>query len=280
MAGVRIVSDSSCDLTRQEAEELGVTLVPLSIRFGDDEFADGETISVEEFYKKMAAAEDLPQTSAPAPGLFAQAFTAARDDGADAVVCLTLSSALSATMESAEQGAKTLDGDFPVHVVDSESITSGFGTLVIAAAEAAKAGKTPEEIVALVRDLSSRTHVFGALNTLENLKKGGRINGARAMLGSMLSIKPIVDISTGVVEEAGKQRTRKKSLQWLYDKMREQPIERVAVYHGEAPDIEDFLVMIAPDFPRESLRIGKIGPVIGTHGGPEIIGVTWVDQSS
>ena len=279
MAGVRIVSDSSCDLTRAEAEELGVTLVPLSIRFGDDEFADGETISVEEFYKKMAAAEDLPQTSAPSPGLFAQAFTAARDDGADAVVCLTLSSALSATMEAAEQGAKTLDGDFPVHIVDSESITSGFGTLVVEAANAAKAGSSADEIIAMVKDLSARTHVFGALNTLENLKKGGRINGARAMLGSMLSIKPIVDISTGVVEEAGKQRTRKKSLVWLHEKMLEKPIEKVAVYHGEAPDIEEFLAMIAADFPRDTLRIGKIGPVIGTHGGPEIMGVTWVDKA-
>ena len=279
MAGVRIVSDSSCDLTREEAEALGVTLVPLGIRFGSEEFRDGETISVEEFYRRMAASEALPETSAPSPGAFLEAFEAARDAGADAVVCILLSSRLSATMESAEAGAKELGGDFPVHVVDSESITSGFGTLVIAAAEAAKAGGTPEEIIALVRDLSSRTHVFGALNTLENLKKGGRINGARAMLGSMLSIKPIVDISTGVVEEAGKQRTRKKSLQWLYDRMREQPIEKVAVYHGEAPDIEDFLAMIAPDFPRDTLRIGKIGPVIGTHGGPEIIGVTWVDQA-
>jgi len=183
-------------------------------------------------------------------------------------------------MESAEQGAKTLDGDFPVHVVDSESITSGFGTLVVEAAKAAKDGSSADEIIAMVKDLSARTHVFGALNTLENLKKGGRINGARAMLGSMLSIKPIVDISTGVVEEAGKQRTRKKSLVWLHDKMRERPIEKVAVYHGEAPDIEEFLTMIAADFPRDTLRIGKIGPVIGTHGGPEIMGVTWVDKAT
>lgn len=280
MAGVRIVSDSSCDLTRQEAADLGVTLVPLSIRFGDDEFFDGDTISVEEFYKKMGAVDDLPETAAPSPGAFEIAFTEARDAGADAVVCLTLSSRLSATMTSAQQGAKAFDDTFPVHVVDSESITSGFGTLVIEAAQAARAGTSAEDIIAMVKDLSARTHVFGALNTLDNLKKGGRINGARAMLGSMLSIKPIVDISTGVVEEAGKQRTRKKSLAWLYEKMREVPIEKVAVYHGEAPDLEEFLTLIAPDFPRETLRLGKIGPVIGTHGGPEIMGVTWVDKAT
>jgi DegV family protein with EDD domain len=119
--------------------------------------------------------------------------------------------------------------------------------------------------------------VFAALNTLENLKKGGRIGGAKAMLGSMLSIKPLVDISTGQVEEAGKPRTRKKAMQMLYERMiKAGSIEHIAVMHGGAPDIDDFLDLIAPRFPRESLRLGQLGAIVGTHGGAQIIGVSWI----
>jgi DegV family protein with EDD domain len=277
MPGVRIVSDSSCDLSKEEADTYGVEIVPLSIRFGTDEYTDRQDLSVEDFYKKMAEASELPETAAPSPGAFEQAFRNAQESGADAVICINISSDLSATMQSALTAAKAFEGTFPVHVVDSKSITAGLGTIVIEAARAAQAGEDADAVLARIADLIPRTRVYGALNTLANLKKGGRIGGAQAMLGSMLSIKPIVDISTGVVEEAAKQRTRKKSLQWLYDRMRaDGPIEHVAVYHGDAPDIEEFLELIAPDFPRDTLRIGKIGAVIGTHGGPEIMGVTWI----
>lgn len=277
MQAVRIVTDSSCDLTQEEAERYGIEVVPLSIRFGSDEYTDRVDLSVEDFYTKMAGAEDLPETAAPSPGAFEQAFRAAAGNGATSVVCVNLSSELSATMQSARTAAKAIGDEIDVRVVDSKSITSGLGTLVIAAAEAAEAGQSVEEVIALLDDLIPRTHVYGALNTLANLKKGGRIGGAQAMVGSMLSIKPIVDISTGVVEEAGKQRTRKKSLVWLYEKMKAAgAIERVAVHHGDAPDIEEFLDLIAPTFPRDSVRVGKIGAVIGTHGGPEIMGVTWI----
>jgi DegV family protein with EDD domain len=263
-------------LRRDEAAEHGIEIVPLSIRFGSDEYTDGVDLSVEEFYVKMAAADELPETAAPSPGAFEQAFTNAKDAGADAVICINISNALSATMQSATTASKAFEGTMPVHVVDSCSITSGLGTLVLEAARLAGDGADADTILAAVDEMIPRTRVFGALNTLANLKKGGRIGGAQAMLGSLLSIKPIVDISTGVVEEAGKQRTRGKSLQWLYDKMRaDGPIEHLAVYHGDAPDIDDFLQLIEPDFPRDSLRLGKIGPVIGTHGGPAIIGVTW-----
>jgi DegV family protein with EDD domain len=281
MQAVRIVSDSSCDLTQQEAEQHGIEIVPLSIRFGADEYTDRAELSVEDFYKKMAANADLPETAAPSPGAFEEAFRRAQDAGAQAVVCINISSELSATMQSALTAAKAFEGgELDVRVVDSRSITSGLGTLVLLAAGAAEEGRSADEVVALLDQLIPRTRVFGALNTLDNLKKGGRIGGAQAMLGSMLSIKPLVDISTGKVEEAGKQRTRKKSLQWLYDKMRSAgAIEQLAVYHGEAPDIEEFLDLISPTFPRDTVRVGKIGAVIGTHGGPEIIGVTWLDPS-
>jgi DegV family protein with EDD domain len=274
---VRIVTDSSCDLTDEEIAKHGVEVVPLSIRFGDDEYEDRTELSVEQFYAKLADAAVLPETAAPAPGKFEAAFRRHQDAGADAVVCINLSSELSATMQSAQNAAKALEGELDVRVVDSRSITSGLGTEVMLAAEAAAGGASADDVVALVDDLAARTHVFGALDTLENLKKGGRIGGAQALLGSLLSIKPILDISTGRVEEAGKSRTRKKALETLRDKVAEAgAIEHVSVHHGFAPDLEDMLALLDPIVPRETIRVGVIGPVIGTHGGPRVMGVTWV----
>ena len=192
-------------------------------------------------------------------------------------MCINLSSELSATMQSAQNAAKALEGELDVRVVDSRSITSGLGTEVMLAAEAAAGGASADDVVALVDDVAARTHVFGALDTLENLKKGGRIGGAQALLGSLLSIKPILDISTGRVEEAGKSRTRKKALETLRDKVAEAgAIEHVSVHHGFAPDLEDMLALLDPIVPRDQIRVGVIGPVIGTHGGPRVMGVTWV----
>jgi DegV family protein with EDD domain len=276
MAGVRIVTDSSCDLTQQEADDLGVEIVPLSIRFGTEEYTDRRDLSVEDFYKKMASNEKLPETAAPAPGAFEQAFRNAADAGADAIVCLTISSQLSATMQSAQAAAKAFDA-IPVHVIDSRSITSGLGTQVILASKAAADGADIDAVLALVHDLIARTRVFGTLNTLENLKKGGRIGGAKALLGSVLSIKPVVDISSGAVEEAGKARTRRKAFGALHDRIKlDGAVEHLAVVHGEAGDVGDFLALITADLPSEKVRVGKIGPVIGTHGGAEVVGATWL----
>jgi DegV family protein with EDD domain len=275
---VRIVTDSACDLTGDEVAAHGIEVVPLSIRFGDEEFQDRTELTVEQFYDKLAGSQVLPETAAPSPGAFEAAFRRQQDAGADAVVCINLSSDLSATMQAAQNAVKALDGDLDVRVVDSKSITSGLGTQVLLAAAAAESGSTADDIVALVEDLATRTHVFGALDTLENLKKGGRVGGAQALLGTLLSIKPIIDISTGKVEEAGKARTRKKSLESLRDKVFEAgAVEHLCVFDGMAPDVEDMLALLAPQHDRAGIRVGRIGAVIGTHGGPRVMGVTWVD---
>src|SRR3954452_14451783 len=277
---VRIVTDSSCDLSQEEADHLGIAIVPLSIRFGADEYTDRVDLSVTDFYRKLSESEQLPETAAPSPGAFETAFRTSADAGADAVVCINLSSELSATLQSARAAAKAFDGTLDVRVVDSRSITLGLGSQVIAAAEAARDGKTADDIVAMVEDMASRTCVIGALDTLENLKKGGRIGGAQALLGNLLSIKPLIDVSTGKVEEAGKARTRKKGLRWLADRVLERDaVESLCVYHGEAPDLDDLLEMLAPRYTRADMRTGLIGAVIGTHGGPRVMGVTWVDPA-
>ncbi|MFT5202570.1 MAG: DegV family protein with EDD domain [Candidatus Aldehydirespiratoraceae bacterium] len=276
---VRIVTDSACDLRGEEVERYGIEVVPLSIRFGDDEYVDREELTVTEFYRLLAGSEALPETSAPAPGKFVAAFQRQLDAGATGVVCINISAALSATMQSAQTALDQLKTDLPdaeVHVVDSGSITAGQGSIVLAAAQMGVEGASASEIVAAVADLSNRTQVYGALDTLDNLKKGGRVGGAAALVGSLLSIKPIIDISTGVVEEAGKQRTRKKSLVWLRDKLVEVgPVENLAVMHGEAPDIDDFLAMISEIVDIDSVRVDKIGPVVGTHGGPRVMGLAF-----
>ena len=194
-------------------------------------------------------------------------------------MCVNLSSGLSATIQSAQNAAKAAD-DLDIRVVDSHSITAGLGTQVTVAAEMAADGAGADDIVAAVESLAARTHVFGALDTLDNLKKGGRIGGAQALLGSLLSIKPLLDISSGEVAEAGRARTRRKALEWLRDKVFALPaVEHLCVAHGMAPDLEQMLALLAPRYGEDQITVTLIGPTIGTHGGPRVMGLTWVDPA-
>jgi DegV family protein with EDD domain len=277
---VRIVTDSSADLPADEVARLGLEVVPLSIRFGSDEFTDGVDLSVAEFYERLASSAELPETAAPSPGAFEAAFRRQADAGADAVVCINLSSGLSATIQSAQNAATAIAGDVDVRVVDSRSITSGLGTQVMLAADAAAAGASADDVVALVEGLVGRTHVIGALDTLDNLRKGGRIGGAQALLGSLLAIKPLLDISSGEVAEAGRARTRRKALEWLRDQIFALPEpEHLCIAHGMAPDVDDMLALLAPRYSPDKIRVTTIGPTIGTHGGPRVMGLTWIDPA-
>ena len=277
MTGVHIVTDSSCDLTDEQAATADVSVVPLSIRFGTDEYIDREQLSVEDFYAKMASTGLLPETAAPSPGRFEQAFREAAEAGATSIVCINLSSELSATMQSARTAANGLAADLDVRVIDSRSLTGGLGTMVLDAAQLAADGASADDIESTVRAMIPRTEIYGALDTLENLKKGGRIGGAKALLGSMLSVKPIIHITDGAVEEAGKQRTRRRALEWLRDQLFNEPsVEKLSILHGEAPDFEEFLDMISSRHPLDTIRVGKIGAVIGTHGGPGVIGICYL----
>jgi DegV family protein with EDD domain len=273
---VRIVTDSSCDLPEEVTSELGIEVVPLTVRFGDEEFVDRVELSVSDFYRRMASSDDLPQTAAPAPGAFEDAFRKCLAEGADAVVCINLSAQLSATMQSAQTAAKALEGTLDIRVVDSRSVTMGLGSMVRWAAEAARDGMSADAIQADVESQAQRQRIWGTLDTLDNLKKGGRIGGAKALVAGLLSIKPAIELHKGVVEEAGKPRTRGKALQWLADRLLEEPsVEKLCVVHGEAPDIDEFLGLIASKYGPDDYTVGFIGPVIGAHGGPRVMGVTY-----
>ncbi len=251
-------------------------MVPLSIRFGDEEFVDRHELDLDEFYRRLAASEHLPETSAPSPGAFVEMFNSMEAEGATGVVCINLSEALSATIQSARTAAQSDDVSIDVRVVNSKSVTGGLGSMVLAAAEAAKNGASADEIVELVESLSGRTRIYATLDTLENLKKGGRIGGAQAALGTMLSIKPLLDLSTGEVVAAGKQRTRKRSLAWVRERLAEAgEVDNLAILHSKADDIDEFLATLE-DIPAvATARVNVIGAVIGTHGGPGVIGITY-----
>lgn len=277
MARVRIVTDSACDLSDQLADENGIVIVPLSIRFGDEELVDRRDLSAAEFWKRCATSPTLPETSAPPPGAFQSAYEAAREDGYDAVVCVTISAELSSgTYQSATTAALALGG-FDVRVVDTRTVTMGQGLVALAVAEAAAAGADAAEIARLAADVAGRTHVYGAIDTLEHLQRGGRIGAARAMLGSMLSIKPIVQVTDGVVAEESKQRTRSRCFEYLATKLRAAaPFERLAVCDGAASDLDKFLGLLDGIETRHPLITADLGPVVGTHAGPGTVGACFV----
>jgi DegV family protein with EDD domain len=274
---VRIVTDSASDLPQEICDELGIETVPLTIRFGDKEYVDRKELTTGQFWKKLEASSVLPETAAPSVGAFEETFRQLADTGADGIVCINLSAQLSATMQSAQVAAKALDGLCPIAIVDSKSASMGIGNLVMHAARRAADGADLATIVQEVEDRRDRQRVLAALDTLEYLRKGGRIGGARALLGSMLSIKPVITVKDGAVDEAGKVRTRSKALRFIVDRVPQGRVERVAVLHAAAPDVDEFLALLRPRVPEADIVVGHIGPVIGVHTGPRVIGIAWIE---
>lgn len=272
---IRIVTDSACDLPQKLADELNITIVPLTFRFGDEEFVDRESLTPTEFWARCSSSPILPQTAAPAPGQFAQAYKDLAAAGASGILVVTISAELSATKQAAEQGVKEAALGIPVTVIDSRSASMGEGINVIAAARLAKQGMGLSELATTITDMSERTRVWGALDTLENLKKNGRIGGAKALLASALSIKPIITVKDGKVAEGGKQRTRSKALAFVVEQFRAAgDVSNVAVLHAQCADVDAFVAQLRETYSGEII-IGDIGSVIGSHTGPGTIGVTF-----
>ncbi|MFM8014656.1 MAG: DegV family protein, partial [Actinomycetota bacterium] len=187
----------------------------------------------------------------------------------------TLSAELSATKQAAEQGAKEAALGIPVRIVDSRSASMGEGINVIAAARLAKSGVGIDDLAKQVADMAERTKVWGALDTLENLKKNGRIGGAKALLASALAIKPIITVKDGKVAEGGKQRTRSKALAFVVEQFRAAGnVSNVAVLHAQCSDVDAFVAQLRETYKGEII-VGDIGSVIGSHTGPGTIGVTY-----
>lgn len=274
MGSIRVVTDGGSDLDADVARERDIAIVDLDVRLGDIGPEVTKTWSREDFWRHCGSSPILPETSAPSPGAFKQTFEEAADLGAEGVVCVTLSSGLSATYQAACAGAAEVADRLPVRVVDSLSVTMGEGLMVLEAARAAQTGGALDEIADALAAMRPKIHVFGTLDTLDNLRKGGRIGGAQAFFGSLLSIKPVIEVRGGVVEAESKQRTRTRSLEYLAAKVAEAgDLDELAVVHANAPDVEAMVSLLARNFPRERILISYIGPVIGTHSGAGGIGV-------
>lgn len=272
---IRIVTDSASDLPQDLADANNISIVPLSFRFGDEEFIDRQQLSVAQFWERCNSSAVLPETAAPSPGQFEAEFRRLIAQGATGIVVVTLSSELSATMQSAELAARAVAGDIPVRVVDSRSASMGQGIIAVACAKKVLAGSSLDEVAAYGKELAGRTQVWAALDTLENLKKGGRISSAKALFASALAIKPILQIKDGLIQEGGKQRTRSKAIALLIEKVKEAgPIENLSVLQAECDDVQDFVVALH-EFYTGEIMVSDIGAIIGSHTGPRAMGVTF-----
>ena len=278
LAKVAIVTDSTSSMTQAMGREYGVHVMPTYVLFGTQAYRDGIDLDAKLFYRLLRGSEQLPTTSQPAVADFAQLYTQLSRQ-AEAIVSIHPSKKLSATVDSALAARRELP-DASIHVIDSRTLSMSLGLIAIAAARAAAAGQDAAEIVRLVEDLMSRTHLIFTVKTLENLRKGGRIGGATALLGSALRIKPILHIEDGRVEPLEKPRTRKKAVGRLLDLMAERvgasEAVHVVVLHCDAPDEGERLAeQVAARFSCAELLTAEAGPTIGTHAGPGTLGVAF-----
>ena len=278
MARIRVVTDSACDIPEQIARSLDIDIVSLSIRFGDQEFTDRVDLSPDEFWAKCRASKTLPETSAPSPGSFQAAFERAVSDDCDGVIVLTLSALLSATYQSATVAAEAVAQSIEIRVIDTKAVSMAQGLLAIEIAEAARAGADLKTLVQHAEALIPKAGIVAMLDTLEHLIKGGRVGGAKALLGQVLSIKPLLELKDGLVAEAGRQRTRAKALAAVAAVARSHaPLRRLALVHGGSSDVgvlESLISDITTEFP---LIVADMGPTVGTHGGPGIMALCWIE---
>ncbi len=275
MAKVSIVTDSASDLPPAHAAAAGITVIPLLVRFGDEEFQAGIELSADAFWEKMLApGAPFPTTAAASAGAFKVVFERLFASGADGIVCVTVGSKLSATHKSATIAREMLP-DRPIEIVDSETASMGVGLLALMGAELAAAGADMATIAETLRARRQDLDLFVALDTLEYLKRGGRISGARAAMGTILSVKPIITIRDGEVVQAERVRTRAKARERVMELFAERPVERVALLSGPGSDVDSFkaeLLARLPDLDPALVLVETVGPSIGPHIGPGFSG--------
>jgi DegV family protein with EDD domain len=273
---IRIVTDSSCDLPEDLLEEHRITVVPLTIRFGTEDLVDREELTVDQFWERLLSGDELPETAAPSVGRFQEAFRRLSTEGADGIVVVCISSGISATHQSAVLAAEEFRGGVPIRVVDSELVSAALGLVVIEAAETAARGVPIDDVEAAAVNAARATNLYATLNTLEYLKRGGRIGSAAAFFGNLLDVKPLITFKDGVVEAAGRVRTRRKALAAVIDHVKNlgEQIERLGVIHSDPEDLSEFLSMLDEVHPGEPLA-ARLGPVVGTHAGPGVAGVVY-----
>ena len=272
---VKIITDSLSDITDDLAEELGVTVVPLTVLFGHEAFLDRVTITTDTFYHRLINDDIWPTTTQPPPSAFADIYNKLAGE-TDEILVVTLSTKLSGTYESALNAKNLTEKQCRIEVIDSQTIAMGLGLIVITAARAAQAGANLDELITLVRGAISRSHTIIYFDTLKYLAKGGRIGKAQGLLGSMLSVKPILAIKEGEMSPVTRLRSKTAGMDYLHNFVAGfANIEGLAVEDTTTPDEADTLAdRLGSIFPRERIYRSTVSPVMGVHGGPGAIGVT------
>ncbi len=268
---VRIMTDSTADFTPEEASALGITIVPLTVFFGDEAYLDNVELDNATFYNKLQSSKALPRTSQPSPAAFQTAFSRLIEEGATGILSVHLSSGLSGTYQSACTARDTLPEELrrvPIEIIDSLSISAGMALALRKAAEEARQDLQLQEIKDHVVDQLARTRILAVLDTLEYVKRGGRIGGARAMLGNMLSVKPIISLKDGAVVPLEQPRTRSKAYARVAQIVTEsQPIEQLAVAESNEEVGQQLAEMLKTVYQGAIPRY-KLGAALGTHTGP------------
>ncbi|MDP3062045.1 MAG: DegV family protein [Chloroflexota bacterium] len=270
---VRVVTDSTADLPPEMAKQWGITVVPLNVHFGDQMFKDGVTITVEEFFRKLATGPLFPSTSQPSVGEFLEVYKRLTASG-DHLVSIHISDKMSGTLNSARQAKEAMGPSAHVEIIDSMSASIGVGFVALEAAKVAHAGGSPQQVADRARDLVPRLRIFFVVDTLEYLAKGGRISKAKAFLGNLLNVKPILVVKDGEVGPLEQVRTRERALDRLAQLIEQSaPLEALAVVHATTPadaiSLADRLKRLAP---RGEVVMAHMGAVIGTHTGPGTVG--------
>jgi DegV family protein with EDD domain len=276
---VRIVTDSTCDLPADVIARHGITVVPLTILWDDQELLDGVDIDAPAFYERLKKSATLPKTSQPSTDRFIDAYRSLPEG--DGIVSVHISSRMSGTINSATSAREQLGPERRIELVDSEHVSLGLGAVVLAAAEAAAGGASVDEVAAAARAAIPRIHVVALVDTLEFLRRGGRIGRARSLLGSLLSIKPILHIHEGEMAPLDRVRTYNRAVDRLVRAATEDPdLERLYVAAGGDDAAAAALAeRIRPLLPGVDIHVGRIGPIVGVHAGPGVLGVCPVKRA-
>ena len=272
---VKIVTDSLSDITSDVAQGLGITVVPLTVTFGRESFLDRVTMTTDEFYHKLIHGDIWPTTTQPPPGTFAEVYNKLAEE-TDEILVITLSTKLSGTYESALNAKSLVEKECRIEVIDSQTVAMGLGLIVIAAAKVAQSGAKLDKLADLVRRAMPRSHLIAYFDTLKYLAKGGRIGKAQGLLGSLLSIKPILTVKEGEMSPVTRLRSQSAGMDYLYNSVAGFPhIEELAVEHATTPDEADRLVeRLSSLFPKERIYRSTLSPVVGTYAGPGAMAVT------
>ena len=268
---VRIVSDSTADIPPDQARAAGITIVPLTVFFGDEAYLDGIDLDSTAFYRKLQLSKELPRTSQPSPAAFQEVYIRLINEGADAILSIHLSAKLSGTYQSACTARDTLPDTvkkIPIEIVDTQSISVGMSRAIMRAAQEAREDLSLPEIKAHVLDELARTRILAVLDTLEYVKRGGRIGGARAFLGNVLSVKPIISLKDGEVIPVEQPRTRSKAYARVAQLLQEMGKVEYVTIAESSEELGQQLAEEVKTVYAGDLSMYRLGPVLVTHTGP------------